>query len=512
MICKERLSDMSELSKGHEEIKLSIYKEELTMQNEELRRINIELKSLQNEYADFFIHSPIAYLIIDKNLLILRHNNKATEFFQEIDYTKLHMPKLIDPNSQDAFYFFIRNLVNGKSSDEVEIHLCNPSNTPVRLIGQVLNPDGKHWLQLAILDITRETQYYDAFKKLSYTDALTGLHNRRFFDLRIHELSHDISAHPLGLIIIDVNGLKLFNDAFGHFHGDQLIQETARLLKRLFVDESVIPCRTGGDEFCIIYPNTTQSYLNYYKKALLDASKHIRICDLSLSIAIGEAIKQEVQESMDSIVQTAEDRMYSHKLHGHALRQQQVLQGMLKNFHYKHPIEKQHARHVSMLASLYGKTNQMSSESIQTLKIAGLLHDIGKIALDYDVLDYERELTTLEYDQIVRHPEIGYRILSSTGTFGDISDIILMHHERVDGKGYPQGLHGRDIHPYAKIINICDAFDSMLYPRPYHEPLSVEDAIDELQKNKGTQFDAQTVDTFIQTVLPIIKEEKHLVW
>ncbi len=503
---------MKESSDNHEQVKLSIYKEELKMQNDELRRINSKLKSLQDEYALFFIQSPIAYLVVDKNLLIIKHNKKAAELFQEVAFHKLHLPKLIARESQDSFYFFIRNLINKKSTCDVEIHLNNQYNTPVRLIGQVLNPDGNLWLQIAVLDITKETQYYDAFKKLSYTDALTGLYNRRFFDLRIHELSNDISAHPLGLIIIDVNGLKLFNDAFGHFHGDQLIQETARLLNHLFVKESVITCRTGGDEFSIIYPNATQAHLDYYKKALLDACKHVIICDLTLSFAIGHAIKNDIQESMDSIIQTAEDNMYSHKLHGHALRQQHILQGMLKNFHTKHPIEKQHSRHVSMLASLYGKTTHMTPEAIQTLKISGLLHDIGKIALDYQVLDYERELTSLEYDQIIRHPEIGYRILSSTGTFGDIADIILMHHERIDGKGYPQGLHNQDIHPYAKIISICDAFDSMLYPRPYHKPLSIIEATKELQKNKGTQFDSQIVDTFTQTVLPIIKEEKQLVW
>lgn len=503
---------MSDTSDSHEQVKLSVYKEELTMQNEELRRINNELKHLQEEYSQFFIQSPIAYLILDKNLLILRHNQKASELLQQVDFHKLHLPKVIAQESQDSFYFFIRNLLNDYSTCDVEVQLNNQYKTPVRLVGQVLHQEGTPWLQLAILDITKETQYYEAFKKLSYTDALTGLNNRRFFDLRIHELSNDLTAHPLGLIIIDVNGLKLFNDAFGHFHGDQLIQETARLLNHLFVNASTIACRTGGDEFCIIYPNATKAHLDYYKKALIDACSHVKICDLTLSFAIGYAIKSDIQESMDSVIQTAEDHMYSHKLHGHALRQQQVIQGMLKNFHYKHPIEKQHARHVSMLASLYGKSNCMSPESIQILKIAGILHDIGKIALDYEVLDYERELTSLEYDQIIRHPEIGYRILSSTGTFGDIADIILMHHERIDGKGYPQGLHGRDINLYAKIISICDAFDSMLYPRPYHDPLTVKDAVKELQKNRGTQFDGQIVDTFIQTVLPIIKEEKQLVW
>jgi len=181
-----------------------------------------------------------------------------------------------------------------------------------------------------------------------------------------------------------------------------------------------------------------------------------------------------------------------------------VIEGISATLHEKHPREEEHSRRVSGLAVQLGKALHLEDSVLVNLQTAGLLHDIGKIALDYRMIEKSSGLTEEEYAEVKKHSEIGYRILMTSGSFGDITGMVLSHHERMDGKGYPRQLKAGEIMLEARILCICDAFDAMTSNRPYRQALSVQEAVDELRRGSGQQFDGSLVKVFIEEVIGLM--------
>jgi HD-GYP domain-containing protein (c-di-GMP phosphodiesterase class II) len=152
-----------------------------------------------------------------------------------------------------------------------------------------------------------------------------------------------------------------------------------------------------------------------------------------------------------------------------------------------------------------GQAYGLSTKEIQELKTVGHLHDIGKIAVDESILNKKGKLDQKEWEAIRRHPEIGWKILSAAGELGEFASIVLAHHERIDGRGYPQGLTGEQIPLAARMIAIADAFDAMTATRSYKEAIGENEAASELKRCAGTQFDKHLAHVFVEQVL-------HLDW
>lgn len=158
-----------------------------------------------------------------------------------------------------------------------------------------------------------------------------------------------------------------------------------------------------------------------------------------------------------------------------------------------------HCERVSNISIAIAKSMGVNTEDINTLEFAALLHDIGKLGISPEILNKKGKLTQEEFEIVKRHPGIGYEILSEVEFLYDSRKVLLQHHERIDGNGYPQGLYGDNIAFLAKIMAVADAYDAMTSSRPYREiPLTKEQAIEELIKGKGTQFDEEIVDSFIE--------------
>ena len=169
--------------------------------------------------------------------------------------------------------------------------------------------------------------------------------------------------------------------------------------------------------------------------------------------------------------------------------------------HEKNKREEQHSHRVSALCKRMGEALGLPEHKIEELKLVGLLHDIGKIAIDENILNKPGKLTDDEWKEIKRHPEIGYRILSTVNDMSEMAEYVLAHHEKWDGKGYPRGLKGEEIPFASRIITIADAYDAMTSERNYRSALPNEVALEELQKNAGIQFDPKLVSVFIEKVL-----------
>jgi putative nucleotidyltransferase with HDIG domain len=178
--------------------------------------------------------------------------------------------------------------------------------------------------------------------------------------------------------------------------------------------------------------------------------------------------------------------------------EKQIINTLVNIFFCRKQNKEWHSYRVSRLCSYMGEALGLRNLMVQDLIIAGMLHDIGKICIKEEILKKPGRLTMEEWDEIKRHPEIGYRILSQVNGIKEIIDCVLSHHERWDGKGYPKGLREKEIPLAARIVAIADAYDAMTCERTYREVFSKEIALEELQHNAGTQFDPYLVKVFVE--------------
>ena len=356
-------------------------------------------------------------------------------------------------------------------------------------------------LQIAVIvtDISERKQMEDKMEYLSYHDQLTGLYNRRFF---IEELIRlDVEGNlPLTIIMGDINGLKLVNDSFGHVIGDELIKKVVEIMSKGCRNNDIIS-RIGGDEFVILLPKTDIYEAEKIVKRIKALSLKENLSSVEISISFGYETKKNEEEDIQDIFKKAEDNMYKKKLLESPSMRLKTINSIMATLNRKNKKEEQHNNRVSRLCQSIGTAMGLSKGEIKQLEISGLLHDIGKIAIDENILNKPGKLTDEEWEEVKRHSEIGYRILSTLNDMSETAKYVLAHHEKWDGTGYPKGLKGKEIPIQSRIIAIADSYEAMSSERNYCNALSEKDAIEELKKNAGIQFDPEIVRIFIEEVL-----------
>lgn len=344
-------------------------------------------------------------------------------------------------------------------------------------------------------NVTNRIGKEEAIMYANLHDYQTDLLNRRAFDEELNHINHE-SSLPLSIIVGDINGLKVTNDAFGHEVGDQIIMIVSDVLKRVFGTPHIV-ARIGGDDFSIICPNTS----NESAKILVNQAKmeieSVLINHIPISISFGFYTKYDCVESLN-IFKMAEEDLYTRKLFEVTSHRASLVKNILLTLGEKNPREEAHSKRVSLICKRIGKGLGMDSDELGLLKAISYLHDIGKIGIDEAILNKPGKLDEREWEIIKKHPEIGYRILSATPEYSQIALDILSHHERFDGKGYPRGLVGEDIPRRARIISIADSYDAMVSLRTYRPPFTHQEAIDEIKRNSGFQFDPSIVNIFLE--------------
>jgi diguanylate cyclase (GGDEF)-like protein/PAS domain S-box-containing protein/putative nucleotidyltransferase with HDIG domain len=411
-----------------------------------------------------------------------------------------HIFNIVNERTRDKAPDPVRQVLDGGEAVELEENCILVSRggqeTPIEdSAAPVRDKDGEiSGVVVVFRDCTEKRNRLREIEYLSYHDQLTGLYNRRFFEEELRRL--DVPRNlPLSLVMIDVNGLKLFNDAFGHTTGDELLKKVAGVLREECRADDIV-ARIGGDEFMILLPLTDRDHLDPLMARISDAMSKEQVKDLPISVSLGGATKTDAGKSVEKVFDMAEDQMYRRKISEKSSYHNRSVNLILKTLYSKSPEEKEHSENVSVLSEAIGREMGLAQPEIDELKTAGIIHDIGKIAVSSRILEKDGPLDKEEWEEIRKHPETGYNILSTVSEYSPLAKIILTHHEHWDGKGYPKGLKGDEIPLLSRILGAAEAYDVMVSGRVYRKAMSREDALAELRQCAGTQFDPEVVKIF----------------
>ncbi|MEA4847878.1 MAG: diguanylate cyclase [Clostridiaceae bacterium] len=332
---------------------------------------------------------------------------------------------------------------------------------------------------------------------LTFHDELTGLYNKAYFDKRIQELGKSNDCLPISLLIGDMNGLKFINDVFSHQEGDNWLKRMAVIIQQTCRQNDII-ARWGGDEFAVILPNTDKETAFDIVHKIGAACKSNQAADISLSISLGAATKNDSETDLSKVLKEAEELMYENKLIEGKRARRAIVESLSDLLQKKGYETKEHIERLIALAEEFAQVLNFSRENLNNLVQAVNLHDIGKIGISEDIVLKESQLDESEWSVMKKHVEIGYRFAQTSGEFAHLADIILYHHEWWNGEGYPQGLKGEDIPLFSRIISILHAFDVMTHRQPYKPAGTINEALHELSLKAGTQFDPALVPVFIE--------------
>jgi diguanylate cyclase (GGDEF)-like protein/PAS domain S-box-containing protein len=354
---------------------------------------------------------------------------------------------------------------------------------------------------LVFRDNTEQRKRQHEMISLSFTDPLTTLHNRRFYD-QVKQEMDDEMYYPLTLVLADVDGLKLTNDAFGHEAGDALLCKVAEILRKTCREGDIVS-RIGGDEFVLLLPQTDALHAQAIVTRLNAALVKEQIKGIQLSVSFGYAVKQEEESPLEDTFKVAEDVMYQNKLSGSMTFKKEVISTLLERLFSLDATLRTHSQLVADLCAAFAKGLEYPKHKVQDMYLAGLYHDLGKIALDPALLTKPFEsLNRSELLEFKRHAEIGYNILRSVGEYASFAQAVLHHHERWDGNGYPQGLRREAIAEEAQILALANNYADLIGPSLTRDTISKEAAIAYLAERSNIVFSPRLIELFVTKVVP----------
>jgi diguanylate cyclase (GGDEF)-like protein len=366
----------------------------------------------------------------------------------------------------------------------------------------------------------RLTESFNEVKRLSETDALTGLLNHRTItECLAHELARaQRYGSRFGVVIIDLDNFKLLNDTYGHPVGDEALRHLSRMLVRETRAADFI-ARSGGDEFMLILPECGPAEVSGAAEKLqaavtaaaFEAPDGSRV---PIRMSVGVSCYPEDGQDVNTLIALADANLYLSKSRGgdtvtgaqmddlslEDISAFGMLGSLVTIVDNKDRYTRHHSEEVTQFAILLGKALGLSHESQRVLRVAGLLHDVGKIGVPDRILRKPGRMTEEEYEVIKQHTLLGDAIIAAIPDLAEIRAAVAGHHERYDGAGYPTGLAGEKIPFLARILSVTDSYSAMITDRPYRKALSKEQAVAELIAGKGGQFDPVCVDAFLKAL------------
>ena len=464
----------------------------------------IRTRKSELQYRNLFEKSKVILLLMDYNTgKIVDANQTALDFYgwslEEMKNLFIHD---INTLSRLEVQQEMANLrLHGKNHFTFKHQTADSSIIDVEVYSGPITIDEKDYILSTIHDITDKklkeneiNRKQEELKYISHHDFLTGLYNRYFFEVELSRLNTKRQL-PLSIIMGDVNGLKLVNDAFSHLEGDELLKEIAKIIKKSVRSEDIV-ARWGGDEFVILLPKTDSEITAKICDRITSLCQTSSYKRIKPNISLGSSTKTEKNEDIYNVLKKAEEIMYRNKLlQGKSMRNSLIstLESTLVEKSFE---TKDHAQNMIDLSKQFAKKINLSEDDVNTVTLIARLHDIGKISISDSILRKSGPLDNYEWKKIKDHPNAGGRIVSSIPELKHIAEGIIHHHEKFDGTGYPYGLAAENIPYFSRIISIVDAYEVMTSGRIYKKAISHDQALNELELNKHTQFDPELVDTF----------------
>jgi len=371
---------------------------------------------------------------------------------------------------------------------------------------------------------------YSKAEQLARIDELTGLSNRRALD---EILKSEVSRHSryggvFSLILLDLDSLKVYNDTMGHLAGDQLLRYTSNTIKNT-IRNSDYAFRYGGDEFAVLLPQTTidEAYIVAHRMQTR-ITRTGKAGDLPITASLGIASWPAHGVRIHEVISSADKALYQAKRGGKnrifctpgTVAGSEYIMGTMKTpkdsrglsaihalvtaVDVRDHYTRKHSERVNTYAIAIAEALNLSPPEISKISTCALLHDVGKIGIRDDILNKPGKLTPEEREAIEVHPQLGAIITGRSRELAKCIPGILYHHEKYDGTGYPKGLKGEEIPLEARILAIADAFSAMISNRCYSPALPAEDALEEIRRGSGTQFDPELVNTFLSIVDTVI--------
>lgn len=375
--------------------------------------------------------------------------------------------------------------------------------------------------------VKTERNHIEKLQNLANEDGLTGVYNHRFFHEALREklISYKKENRPISLIFIDIDHFKHYNDLYGHQKGDQVLKIIGSLLKEIIV-ENGIAARYGGEEFAIILPDTLE------QDAIKIAENiRYRIQETyfegeenqpkgKITASMGVSTFPDKAENEVELIKCADDALYRAKFFNknrvetyHSILDElkkeiehkdidlvTSIKTLISVINAKDRYTYGHVERVVFYSRLLAEKLGLSEEDKKKLVYGAYMHDIGKINIGEEVLNKKMPLNNEEWEVLKQHPANGVEIINPVKSLSYIAPLILHHHERYDGKGYPDNLKGENIPYLARILTVVDSFDAMTSNRPYSKIKSHSEAIEELKKCRGSQFDSDIADAFIEVI------------
>ena len=334
-----------------------------------------------------------------------------------------------------------------------------------------------------------------ALESAALTDVLTGLANRRALVADLERRVARAASEPSLLMLFDLNGFKTYNDTFGHLAGDALLTRLGGALEQALSGLGRA-YRLGGDEFCVLAGQTRSEEVELAAIGALSERGE----GFQISASFGTvAIPAEARDATEAL-RIADQRMYAQKAGGRAPAERQTSDALLRALSERHPEIEEHLNSVAELTRSIASDLGLEGEELDRVVRAAQLHDIGKVGIPEAILSKAGELTEDEWAFVRRHTLIGERIVAAAPALASVAKLVRSTHERWDGRGYPDGLAGEEIPLGARIVAVCDAFDAITSDRPYRARRNAEEAVAELQRCAGSQFDAAVVSAFTEVL------------
>lgn len=475
-----------------------------------LKRSLEKERNLAEKFNAMFIHHTAVMLLIHPETgIIVDANPAASEFYgytiEELKEMNIHDINTLSKEEivylrekakqkSQRYFLFPHKIKNG------EIRYVDVYSSPIEY-------SGRQVLYSIIFDVTDREQNRNELKKereeilyLSNHDSLTGLYNRRIFP-EIWRKIDDPNSYPIGVIMGDINGLKITNDAFGHDLGDSLLITISEMIKKNLGSED-IAIRWGGDEFILLIPKAETGKVEGIISSIQKSAKGKKIRHLiPISISFGYALKTSEREKAEYVIQNAEEKMYQMKVIDSRDFKKSIVSSVKEQLHKEEIETNDHIQRIHAHCILVANAMHLSTITISEITLLVNFHDIGKVGVEKQILRKPDFLNNTEWEEVKRHSEIGYRIALNIPELASVADGILYHHEKWDGTGYPKKLKGEEIPLYNRIMAVAEAYDVMIHEQVYKTAKTSEQAKEEIRQQAGKQFDPEVVKVFLRCVV-----------